>query len=116
MIAPVNPVDLAAMAQAANDAFAAVVGADLTRRLADATPEGVPPADAARNEAFSQWGDDETNEPRAMAADQSNRWLDATPILLVLACERVVAAKKKRQQRDPVRQSARAALLPTDAC
>ena len=116
MIAPVNPVYLAAMAQAANDAFAAVVGADLTGRLGDAALESVPPANAARSEAFSQWGDDERNEPRAEAVDQSNRWLDATPILLVLACERVVAAKKKRQQRDPVRQSARATLLPADAC
>jgi len=108
MIAPVNPVYLAAMASSVGDAFAAAALSRSAETPAAAALDSGRPADAARNAAFSRWGDDEQRETRAAADDESNHWLDATPILMALACERVVAAKKKRQQRDPVRQSVKA--------
>jgi hypothetical protein len=116
LIAPVNPDYFVATANVASDAFVAVVGIDVIGRLSDAAIESVPLADAARSEVFSQWGNDESKASRTAADEESSRGLDATPILLVLACERVVAAKKKRQQRDPNRQPAKTNSRPTDAC
>ena len=45
----------------------------------------------------------------AESDDESHRWLDAAPLVVALACERALAAKKKRQQqRDPIRQNVKA--------
>jgi hypothetical protein len=53
-------------------------------------------SDAARTDAFSQWG--ATDAERLEREDGSHAWLAAAPLLAVLAAERLVARKVKRNQ------------------
>ncbi len=107
MIVPVNSAFVATIVDAASDAFMAVVGMDLADLSGETASESASVADTARGEAFSQWGD-ESGESQAATESESSRWLDAAPLLVALACERAVAAKKKRLQRDPIHQPIKA--------
>ena len=98
-IAPVNSFNVATIVSAVGDAFASAAlslpSETLTRAARDGDASG-----AARSEAFSQWNDRQ-NGSGAAAHDDSNCGLDAVPLLTVLACERVVASKSRRQQQRP---------------
>ncbi len=114
LVSPVSPAYFSAIANAASHAFAAVVGPDfsgsyLGARRISAAAESNPPADAARSEAFSQFAGDDPDKPAA--ADEtspSHLWLDAAPVVLALACERALAIKMKRRERDSCRRSIKA--------
>ncbi len=108
MVSPLNPAYLASFASAASDAFAAAVHSELSAQLSD----------AARREAFSEWGDDDTGQsdadqsdadsPAPAAEHTAHHWLDAAPLVVALACERALAAKKKRNERESSRRSLKA--------
>ena len=53
---------------------------------------------AGRSEVFSQWGNGD--QDRLERDDGSYAWLAASPLLAVLAAERLLAARDKRNQRD----------------
>jgi hypothetical protein len=55
-------------------------------------------ADAGRAEAFSRFGEADAVEERLDVAGRSRVWLAAMPVLAVLAAERIVASKKKRER------------------
>ena len=55
-------------------------------------------ADSGRAEAFSRFGEADRNNDRFEGTGHSRIWLAAMPVLAVLAAERVVAAKKKRER------------------
>lgn len=99
---------LAGQTGVAASLLTAVVAPDRTGRAGGAALTTAPIAVPARSEAFARWGDDAPDEPRAVAGSPPNYRLDATPILLALACERVLAARKIRQQPEPAGQSNRA--------
>jgi hypothetical protein len=95
-MAPVNPFYLATIVSAVSDAFASAALSLPSETLTPAALDGEA-LNAARSAAFSQWSDRQHGSGAA-AHDDSNCWLDAVPLVTILACERVVAAKSRRQQ------------------
>jgi hypothetical protein len=92
LVAPANPIYLAAMFSAASDAFAAAsISGPLTTRSVNAIE-----IDDTRSEAFSQWDDDSQRSDIAEEAVGATYGL--LPIVGVLAVERIVAANRKRKQ------------------
>jgi hypothetical protein len=81
MVAPLSPVYLAVTARAAGEAIA-----------------GALAADAARGEVFSRWGRNESDGDRVDTEDVWSQSLNAVPLLAVLALERFVATKRKRNE------------------
>jgi hypothetical protein len=107
LVSPVHTAFLGTVTEAASHAFAAVVNSELSVQASSAAREGFSAPDTARSEAFSQWADDESE--LAEAENNSHRWLDVAPLVVALACERALAAKRKRrEQRDPVRPNVKA--------
>ncbi len=109
MMTPVNPVNLATIGSTVSDTFAAAALSlpSETTTLAAVTGDE---SGAARSAAFSQWSDKRHGSGTAARGD-SNGWLDALPLLTMLACERVVAAKNQRQkQRQRIGKPAKAKL------
>ena len=91
LVAPANPIYLAALMSTASDAFAA---AAMSAPLS-ANPVETAPADA-RSEAFSQW-DDAAPHGRT-AENEDGTSYELLPLVGVLAMERIVASKRKQRQ------------------
>lgn len=95
IITPVNTTLLAGIASAARHAFATIV---TTSGPSAAATTSQATAEDARSAVFSQLGDEEADD--LPAGDASYSWLDAAPLVVALACERAVAARKKRRDQN----------------
>jgi hypothetical protein len=105
LMTPARPIDLAATVSLVSNAFGTATISPRSETPAVAVHEGDELA-TVRNVAFSQWGD-QRHETGAAARGGSYGWVDAVPLLTILACERVVASKNQRQ-RQPVEKPAKA--------
>lgn len=104
-VSPMNPVYFTSIAKVAGHAFSAVVGSDAIApdfgaQLHSAAADRSLLPDSARSEAFSQFAVEDANQLDADEDSPSNLWLDATPLVVALACERALAARKKRRERE----------------
>ena len=96
---PVNPDYVVALVSSISDVLTGVV-------VGEEGASDESSGDEARREAFAQFEDSDLDSEPA-PSESSLDWLDAAPLVALLACERVVAANRKRQQRDPERQPAK---------
>lgn len=117
---PVSPVSFAAVIAETGGTFSSLIGAGFSAAISGTNFAESPIAEAARSAAFSDWGADESDSPRAeanaVAWSDTRHWLDsAAPILMALACERVVAVKRKRREREAARVPVKRASATSDA-
>jgi hypothetical protein len=103
LASPAGPTYLASIATAAVEAASRAMATLVGNHLAADTADGLASADAARQEAFSEFGgaEDEVETTAATGGPHWNHWLATTPLVLAIACERAIAARNKR--RDPAR-------------
>jgi hypothetical protein len=109
MVMPVSPSYLAALVTSVSDVFAAVAFGETSDAAGEAAIFGATAGDASRDEAFADWDGLAEDLPLSKEDDDGFSYLSTLPLVGALAIERLMAAKRRRQQaaeeRNPRRQS-----------
>lgn len=108
LVMPVSPSYLSALVTSVSDVFAAVAFGETSDAASDAAIAGAEAGNATRDEAFAAWDGIADDSPTSKE-DDGFSYLSTLPLVGALAIERLMAAKRRRQQaadeRNPRRQS-----------
>lgn len=112
LVMPVSPSYLAALVTSVSDVFAAVAFGETSNTAGEAAIFGSTAGDATRDEAFATWDGLAEDLPISKEDNDGFSYLSTLPLVGALAIERLMAAKRRRQQAAEERSPRRQSRLP----